>query len=149
MGGTLVIASGSSSTYTYSPNFGSSSEGGATTMSPSPDATLGVVWAMSSWEAMVCSGGASASGTGTGTAAVGGATGWVTFTCGGGASWVSGGGAASSRYGTTIMLVSWGRCLSSSLVPKENRNTRIQAALATPTARTMYLRATSLSSGAP
>ena len=73
---------------------------------------LGVVWAISSWLAIVCSGGASASGTGTGTAAVGGATGVVTFTWGGGAFCVSGGGAASSRYGTTITLVSWGRCES-------------------------------------
>src|SRR5262249_28327823 len=99
-GGTLVIASGSSSTYTYSPNFGSSSSVGAwTTMSLPEDSTLPVVDAISCWVAIVCSGGASASGTGTATPTVGGATGVATCTCGGGAFWVSGGGAASSRYG--------------------------------------------------
>src|SRR5262245_2360714 len=82
---TLVTASGSASTVTYSPNFASSSSvGGATTMlSLSPD-TPGVMAAISSCEAMVCSGGASASGTGTATPTVGGATGIATCTWGGG-----------------------------------------------------------------
>src|SRR5436309_13500638 len=118
-------------------------------MSPSPVETPGVVCAISDCEAMVCSGGASASGTGTATPTVGGATGTATCTWGGGSFWVSGGGAASSRYGTTTTLVSCGRWLKNALVPRVRKNTTSQSALPTSTARTMYRRATSLSSGAP
>jgi len=75
----------------------SSAAGGATTMSLLPVSTPGVEDAISSCEAIVCSGGASASGTGTATPTVGGATGCVTATCGGGSFWVSGGGAASGK----------------------------------------------------
>src|SRR5262245_30251054 len=149
-GGTLVMASGSSSTYTYSPSLGSSSsDGGATTSSPSPVETPGVVWAISSWEAIVCSGGASASGTGTATPTVGGVTGTATCTWGGGSLWMSGGGAASSRYGTTSTLVSCGRLRRNALVPNESRNTSRNAPLPIRTPRNMYFRATSFSSGAP
>src|SRR5438876_10695413 len=97
-------------------------------LSPPVFSTPGVVLAISSCEAMVCSGGASASGTGTATPTVGGATGCAIATCGGGGASESGGGAASSRYGTTITLVSLGRWLRNTLVPSDSRNSTIQIA---------------------
>src|SRR6185503_7763541 len=111
-----------------------SSAGGATTMlSPPVVSTPGVDEAISSCDAMVCSGGASASGTGTATPMVGGATCCWTWTWGGGSFWVSGGGAASSRYGTTTTLVSLGCLRRNALVPSESRKSRIHAALPTIT----------------
>src|SRR5512141_703750 len=107
-------------------------------LSPPVLSTPGVEAAISVCDAIVCSGGASASGTGTATPTVGGATGSAIATCGGGVFSVRGGGAWSSRYGTTMTLVSLGWRLSSSLVPNDRRNNSSHAAEATATERTMY-----------
>ena len=52
-------------------------------------------------------------------------------------------------FGTTELLKHRPHETSVIVVPNDSMNTTIQMTLAVPTARTMYLRATSLSSGAP